>query len=271
MTTRPSPKDSSLAVRLNRWTLVFSRRWLTILLLFAFIYAALPVAAPFLMKAGFKGAGQTIYSLYSGMCHQYAFRSWFLFGEQAAYPRESAQISNLQSYESLLPEVDAALSAQTYQPPPEYIAAAPSADQALGLQSKFFLGSDQLGYKIAVCQRDVAIWWALLLGGLVYSIPVVRKHLRPVPWWLYFLLGIAPIGIDGFSQLLSAPLPPIWTQGLWPLRETTPFMRTITGALFGLMNAWLAFPYLEESAREVEGEIAAKFARREQRLKEESA
>ncbi|MBX3084320.1 MAG: DUF2085 domain-containing protein [Anaerolineae bacterium] len=271
MTTRQAPNDTSLAVRLNRWTQIFSRRWLTILLIFVAIYAGLPVAAPFLMKAGLTGAGETIYSLYSSMCHQYSFRSWFLFGEQAVYPREAAHIGGLQPYESFLSEVDATIKAQNYQPPPGYIEAAPSADQALGLQSKYFLGNEQLGYKIAVCQRDVGIWWALLIGGMVYSIPVVRKYLRPVPWWLYILLGIVPIGIDGFSQLLSAPLPPIWTQGFWPLRESTPFFRTITGALFGLMNAWLAFPYLEESAREVDGEISAKFARREQRLQRESS
>ena len=271
MTTRQSSNNNALAVRLNRWTLVLSRRWLTVLMIVVAVYAGLPVAAPFLMKAGATGAGEAIYSLYSSMCHQYSFRSWFLFGEQAAYPREAAHISGVQTYESLLPEVDATLKTQNYQPPPEYIQAAPSADQALGLQSKYFLGNDQLGYKIAVCQRDVGIWWALLLGGVLYSIPVVRKYLRPVPWWLYILLGIVPIGIDGFSQLLSAPLPPIWTQGFWPLRETTPFFRTITGALFGIMNAWLAFPYLEESAREVEGEIRTKFARREKRLQAKSS
>jgi uncharacterized membrane protein len=266
MTAPQFPSETSLAVRLNRWAMAISRRWLASLLVLVAVYAGLPLAAPILMRVGLTGPGEAIYGLYSGLCHQYAFRSWFLFGEQAAYPRESARIGDLQTYETLLPKIEASLAEQRYQPPPGFVEAAPSADQALGLRSKYFLGNDQLGYKTGVCQRDVAIWWALFAGGLVYSIPTVRRHLRPVPWWLYVLLGIVPIGIDGFSQLLSNPLPPVWNEAFWPLRETTPFFRTVTGALFGLMNAWLAFPYLEESAREVEQDISAKFARRERRV-----
>ena len=65
---------------------------------------------------------------------------------------------------------------------------------------------------------------------------------------------------------------------LWPVRETSPFLRVLTGALFGLMNAWLAFPYLETSMREVRQEAeqriasathrAAVRARLQQRLRE---
>lgn len=257
------PGDTSLAVRLNRFTWSLSKRWLTVLLLVVAVYIGLPFAAPVLMRVGATGAGQAIYSLYSGMCHQMAFRSWFLFGEQAAYPRLSANVPDLTPYEAFLPTID-----PTIQLPPDLnFQAQPSAEQMLDIRAKFFNGNMQMGYKTAICQRDIAIWVALLFGGLVYSLPNVRRHLRPVPWWLYVLLGLAPIGIDGFSQLLSYPLPPLWQTGLWPLRETTPFFRTLTGALFGLMNAWLAFPYLEESAREVDREIAAKFRRRAARVR----
>jgi hypothetical protein len=37
---------------------------------------------------------------------------------------------------------------------------------------------------------------------------------------------------------------------LWPVRETLPAFRILTGAMFGLMNVWLAFPYLEMSMSE---------------------
>ena len=36
----------------------------------------------------------------------------------------------------------------------------------------------------------------------------------------------------------------------WPVRETLPLFRLLTGALFGMMNVWLAFPYLEESMQD---------------------
>jgi uncharacterized membrane protein len=73
---------------------------------------------------------------------------------------------------------------------------------------------------------------------------------------LYLLLGLGPIGLDGFSQLLSNP--PL---SLWPARESTPLFRTVTGALFGLMNGWLALPYLEEAMRETRQEVTAKLRR----------
>lgn len=252
------PSDNSFAVRLNRLTWAISRRWLTVMLLVVTLYIGLPFAAPVLMRVGATDAGQALYSLYGGLCHQMAFRSWFLFGEQTAYPRASTGITDLKPYELYLPKIDPTIKLPDNLP----LEGIPSSEQMLDLRAKFFNGNAEMGYKVGICQRDVAIWLALLAGGIVYSIPAVRRHVRPVPWWLYVLLGLVPIGIDGFSQLLSYPLPPLWEQGLWPVRETTPFFRTLTGALFGLMNAWLAFPYLEESAREVNNEIAAKFRRR---------
>src|SRR5260221_1201426 len=117
-----------------------------------------------------------------------------------------------------------------------------------------------MGFKVAICERDIAIYGALFIGGLIYSIPTVRKHLRPVPLWLYVLLGLMPIAIDGFSQLLGYP-----PFSLWLPRETTPFFRVMTGATFGLMNAWLAFPYLEDTAHQAVVELQRKFARRRER------
>ena len=64
------------------------------------------------------------------------------------------------------------------------------------------------------------------------------------------------IGIDGFSQLLGYP-----PFNLWPPRETLPAFRVITGALFGIMNAWLALPYLEQSFRTTREQIEFKLAR----------
>ncbi len=48
---------------------------------------------------------------------------------------------------------------------------------------------------------------------------------------------------------------------LLPARESTPVLRSLTGALFGLANVWLAYPYVEESMREVRQNLEAKLAR----------
>ncbi|MCZ2095058.1 MAG: DUF2085 domain-containing protein [Anaerolineae bacterium] len=103
---------------------------------------------------------------------------------------------------------------------------------------------------------DISIYSALFVGGLIYAIPVVRRRLRPIPIWLYVFIGIVPIGIDGFSQLLGYP-----PFNLWQPRETLPIYRVLTGVLFGLANAWLAFPYLELSFRDTRQALEAKLWR----------
>jgi len=211
----------------------------------------LPIAAPIFMHVGLTGPAQAIYTIYTPLCHQFTFRSWFLFGEQPAYPRAVANVPGLKPYEDYSNEVNQGSAAPINLS--EWT-------QQMQFLAKGFIGDQRMGYKVAICERDVAIYGSLFFGGLIYAIPFVRKRLRPVPLWLYFLLGIAPIAIDGFSQLLSEP-----PFSLWAVRETTPMFRTLTGALFGLMNAWLAFPYLEQSAREVVGEIESKFEKRRQR------
>lgn len=229
------------AIRAHRWVLALSRHWLKGVALFFGLYVGLPFVAPVLMQAGAVAPAQAIYTIYSPMCHQFAFRSWFLFGEQPAYPREAANVEWLDSYEAFAdddPFFDGAPDIKTW-----------SAE--LQILSRQFVGNPEMGYKVALCERDIAIYGALFLATLGFAF--VRDRLRPVPLWLYLILGLGPIGIDGFSQLLSNP--PI---SLWAVRESTPLFRTVTGALFGLMNAWLALPYLEEAMRDTRLQVEEK-------------
>ncbi|MGB1289336.1 MAG: DUF2085 domain-containing protein, partial [Aggregatilineales bacterium] len=107
-----------------------------------------------------------------------------------------------------------------------------------------------------LCARDVAIYLAVFVGGLIYAIPAVRKRLRPIPLWLWAIIGVGPIAIDGFSQLLSyEPFQ------FWEVRETAPFFRVATGAFFGIMNAWLGFPHLNAAMRDTQLEVEAKLAK----------
>lgn len=220
-----------------------SRNWMKGVIGFFALYVGLPFLAPILMYIGATGPAQVLYTLYSPMCHQFAFRSWFLFGEQMAYPREAAGVEGLAPFEQFAQQ-------------DEYFQSLPDVYEwtaDLQLLARNFVGNPQMGYKVALCERDIATYGALLIFSLIFSLDRVRSRLRPVPIWLYILLGLGPIGLDGFSQLLSSP--PLL---LWPVRESTPLLRTMTGALFGLMNAWLALPYLEEAMRETRLEIEAK-------------
>ena len=62
------------------------------------------------------------------------------------------------------------------------------------------------------------------------------------------------MALDGGIQLLTYL--PIQMQAY----ESTPIMRTLTGLIFGIMNVWLAYPYVEESMEETRITLAAKLA-----------
>ncbi len=225
----PSQKARSRGVSLNRGLLFFTRHWLAIFNLIVLIYVGVPFSAPVLMQAGIETPAKVIYRVYRPLCHQLSFRSWFLFGEQAYYPLEHAGL-NVVSYEQ-------ATGNATWE----------------WRQAQDFLGNEQLGYKVAICQRDVAIYFSILLAGLLFG--VVRNRIRPLPIWVWFFLGIVPIALDGGSQLIAS-LPILRL----PVRESIPALRTLTGALFGVMNVWLAYPYVEETMQETRVLVVSKLA-----------
>jgi uncharacterized membrane protein len=205
--------------RLTDW---ISHHYLALINLFLFLYAGLPFLAPVLMKSGATIPAKVIYKVYGSLCHQLAFRSFFLFGEQPEYPRALAGLPGLVTYEQI------------------------SNSNEIDLQAaRDFVGNPVVGYKIAICERDVAIYGAMLLFGLIFA--VTGRKLTPISWLLWLAVGLVPIGLDGFSQLPSfIPGLPGW----FPIRESTPFLRVLTGGLFGWMTAWYLFPMIEETARE---------------------
>ena len=83
--SRQEKPDNSFGVRANRFVWNISRHWLRWVLLLVAIYVGLPFAAPTLMHFGLTGPANAIYTMYSPLCHQLSFRSWFLFGEQFQY------------------------------------------------------------------------------------------------------------------------------------------------------------------------------------------
>lgn len=198
--------------RLNRFADGFQHHWLAVLAGILLAYSLLPFGAPVLKKLGLDGLSQVIYQPYKFVCHTYGFRSFYLFGEQFAYSRpefEQASGVDTRSFSGLL-------------------------------QSREFQGTPQMGYKVALCERDVAIYLAMAINGIAYAL--ARRRARPIPWLLFVLIGIVPIGLDGFSQLLSQP-----PFNLLPYRESTWVLRLATGALFGFSLAWLVFPLIENT------------------------
>ncbi|MBI5958500.1 MAG: DUF2085 domain-containing protein [Chloroflexi bacterium] len=214
-----------------------------------FLYTGLALTPPFLMQMGLEGVANAIYTLYSPMCHQFAFRSLFFFGDQVTYPREIAGADS-KSFEYY------AIQDAHFDHIEELTAWSPE----LQIAARSFKGNEQMGYKTALCERDVAIYGMMFLMGLLFA--RVRHWLRPASLWLYLMLGLVPLGLDGFSQMFSYP-----PFEFWPVRETIPAYRILTGALFGLMNVWLAFPYLESSMRETMAVMGERLEMAQQLLK----
>ncbi len=236
---RATGATRSTVIALDRWFHRLARNWLVVINFFILIYVGVPFLAPVLMHFGYDRAARLIYTAYSPLCHQLATRSWFLFGEQSNYPR-------------------AEFMARTGL----------DLDTTQGLlAARAFIGdAATFGFKTAFCQRDIAIYGAMLLFGLVYMIPVVQRRLKPMPIWLWVVVGLVPIMLDGFSQLFSEyPYTAIPLVGqvfsFLPERESTPELRTLTGALFGLSCAWLAFPYLRESFNDMATQLGEKLGR----------
>lgn len=243
---------------MSRLLLPLARHWLRIVLAALAVYISLPWSAPALAKLGMREAADAIYTLYSPFCHQFAFRSPFLFGEQAFYPRGAAN-SGYRDFETVAVESEAFLDQYRYwsgvfgeraPAPAATIDGLAEFSVAQQFAARSFIGDETIGYKTSLCARDLAIYTMIFVGGLIYR--RYRWRIKPLPFWLYALVGLGPVGIDGFSQLLSYP-----PFEFWHTRETLPIFRIVTGGIFGLMSAWLGFPYIERSMQDLRGALGA--------------
>jgi uncharacterized membrane protein len=218
----PASVDSVIAVVTRHWLVLVNSAWAVVF--------GLPWLAPLLMKMGATWAGRVIYIAYGVLCHQFADRSFFLFGPQSSYVAS------------------------------ELLPLAPMGDPRLALRA--FRGTPALGYKVAWSDRMVAIYGGILVGGLLYALG--RRWMRsPKLSWPALLL--VPMLIDGTTHVLSdfAGLTTgfrytnAWLATLTDHRLSAAFYagnalgsfnswaRLITGSLAGLAIAWALYPALE--------------------------
>ncbi len=197
----------------------FLRRGYALLFAFVFIfYVGMAVLPARLMADGHQSVAGAIYKGFYFFCHQYPWRSWFLGGKQSYYPLYTDEHAGLVPFEKAAGVSDA------------------------GLDYRRFYGTEEMGYKMAVCQRDFAIYAAMALFCLIFFLS--RNCLRRVDWRIWLICGVLPMAVDGIWQL-SGQLFPFLT-----FRESTPFVRTVTGALFGFFTCWYLLPTLEKMLRE---------------------
>ena len=201
-------QDGLLAAYANDLVIGIARRWLALSNTLWAIYLLLPFGAPVAMQLGWTGPAEILYAIYSMLCHQLPDHSYFLFGSNPVPLITDLEANGMGEGLDLL-------------------------------QRRQFIGNPELGYKTAICQRDLAIYGAVLAAGLLYALvrPKGNKGMRQLPLWL-FLIFLIPIGVDGLTQLVG-------------LRESNWELRTLTGALFGAAAVWFAYPYVDDAMQEV--------------------
>lgn len=237
--------DRSRASYFPRVFYWFCRHWMLVFTLILAIFVGVPWLAPLFMEAGWTGAANAIYLIYSALCHQLPQRSFFLFGEQLMLPLDAVRTLGK--------------------------------DSANPLILRQFIGSADVGWKVAWSDRMVFMYAALFLFGIAFW--PLRRHLTPLSW-KNFLLFLLPMFLDGFTHMLSDLFGGIgsgfrdsndWlaslTRNSFPitfyagdgLGSFNSWMRLITGILFGLGVVWFAYPRLHSafgrSATQIEPRI----------------
>jgi uncharacterized membrane protein len=203
---RPQPEPNAISEIANRLVLWIARHWLAIFNTGWGTYTVLPFLAPLFMKIGWVAPARLIYGLYSFTCHQLPDHSYFLFGN------------------SMVPQA------------PELMAAG-AANEADLFLFRSFIGNAEIGYKVALCERDIAIYGSVLLAGLIFALLRRRGPVRAPSLKLYLVLLI-PIAVDGLTQLVG------WRESNW-------WLRSVTGAIFGMASVWFAYPYVEAAMQDV--------------------
>ncbi len=222
-TAADAARTRSVAERLNRGVYWLSRHWVGLFNVAILLYLGGAVLAPVLMHLGLQRLATVLYTIYRPFCHQYPFRSWFLFGDAFAHPlREPISILEM---------------------------------NRLGA----FVGNAEVGYKMALCQRDIAIYAMMVVAGVAYGLLRRSIHIPPLPLWLYFTLGIMPMMLDGGIQWISYALWQFFPGLLAQPFETIPAMRALTGALFGLGVIAVGYPYLAEYFDDVQTTLTRRY------------
>ncbi|MGC8879125.1 MAG: DUF2085 domain-containing protein [Anaerolineae bacterium] len=219
-------RNRSIVADRERLALRLSRYWQLLIIVLPGFWLGLAVLAPWLMAIGLEVPARIIYRFYSLQCHQLPQRSYFLFG----------QAGGIQTY---------------------------SLDQILAWGAdinhlRAFLGNPKVGYKVAFDMRLTALYSALFVGSLLWTVfGRWLPRLKPI----IYLLLILPMALDGGSHLLSEITGlgfretntwAIWLTGSHfspdfytgtTIGTLNWMLRTATGALFGLATAWFVFSH----------------------------
>ena len=216
----------------DRLTSFLSKHWFSAFAVLFGLYVGLPFLAPVFMQVGWSGMGKGIYFIYSFLCHQLPQRSFFLFGPQASYSLAELKAAGVNTSDLLL--------------------------------LRQFIGSPEMGWKVAWSDRMVSMYASILLFGFAWRL--LKPRIPKLPWW-GFILFLLPMAVDGTSHFVSdlaglgqgfrdsnawlaALTGQVFAPGFYAgdaVGSFNSWMRLLTGILFGLGVVWFGFPYIDEA------------------------
>lgn len=234
----PKPRRTLRVIQATSWLF---KHWLLVFLIAYSLFWGLPFLAPIFMKMGWTGPAQIIYFIYGFFCHQMAQRSYFLFGSQPMYT---------------LAQLPVKLTGDELT-------------NTFALRD--FIGSAELGWKVAWSDRMVSLYGGVLLAAVIFWMVRQRGRLA-LPHWGLAIMGTIPIVIDGATHwvsdfsgglekgfrysndwlaALTAHTLPTWFYVGDTVGSFNFWMRLLTGLSFGFIVGWFVLYATEQYFGEV--------------------
>jgi uncharacterized membrane protein len=190
------------------------------------LYVLVPFLAPLAYSNGYESVGWGINEFYEQFCHQRVERSVFLLGKEK--PLTFYTVGELKDAQ-VIPQVNPDPVPFQW---PEYF-------------GHDYVGNEQVGWKVPLCIRDIALYGGLALAGsLIVWWKRKNKELKVSKWTILALT--LPMMIDGIALTVISLLKLDWVPG-WFIYSN--LKRIITGALFGAGIALLIIPPLFPSKK----------------------
>jgi len=189
-----SPTTLNVIKSIDNTFLFIVKHWVGLFLIVYGAWVWAPFLAPVFMANGWTGAGNALYFIYSFFCHQLPERSLFFFGPQTMYSLN--QIGQVWSTENQL-------------------------------VLRQFVGNAQMGWKMAWSDRMISTYGGVWLGALLWAI--FGKRLPRLSIVVWFVLGVLPLGLDGFSHFVNDIVAGSSGQGF---RDTNDWLRVLTANAF---------------------------------------